>query len=149
MPGSSEDPNGPAPRPNTAKDIQSISKQFDQLDKNRDGVLNQKELQGAQGNRTAAELARLNRSLMFANIDPGNAAWQGLTKEDLNAIGRRVRDGEKVKDIAKDLQEEISADENYDAPNGGQQFNQWVDAQRQRLAPAPAPGAGGGTTRAV
>ncbi len=109
---------------------------FDEVDQNGDEFLDQNELNsagdilqqsaggdlGQNGEQVLQNLANNINSLMFKSIDPGAAAWFGLSKKDLAGL-KNDRDGNQ------ELQE---------TPNPNDRSNQQIGptgrASRERIA---------------
>lgn len=140
QPGGSEQPDdagqpeGPQPQAQ-AEDLQTVIGQFARIDTDQNGVLDDNELQAARNRSDDPEvkqilnaLSRNDEELMFANIDPGNAAWHGLSIHDLRRIEYRLSQGESLRDIKNDLKSEITRERGVEG-----NFRHWVQERRDRV----------------
>jgi hypothetical protein len=118
-----------------ADEVKNLSENFDEIDTNKDGILEDEEMQNAGPDRFKHVLAN-SSSLMFASIDPGAPAWHGLSKADLTAIQSRVYTGQSLSIINVGLINQISAERGI-SPSP-QAFQEYVERERQ-LIPLPPP----------
>ena len=89
----------------------SLQQNFKALDRDQDGILNKKELmkadalfKQAEDKKTLAQVAGLERSLMFASKDSSNSsASLGLSMKDLESVQNRVKGGETLENVAASL----------------------------------------------
>lgn len=89
-----------------------MNQNFEQLDKDHDGFLNADEIKLAgqlSGNTNASDtfinnmnLGPYGKGLIFESIDPGAAAWHGVSKADLKEIVAEQKMGKTLKQIAAD-----------------------------------------------
>ncbi len=87
--------------------IRTLRNQFQSIDKDHDGFLNTAELTFYDQGTNVQNVANLNRELMFANIDPEENAWYGLSRQDLYNLETRLGQGKNLNGIAAELRQQI------------------------------------------
>ncbi len=111
-----------------------IEQQFDSLDKNGNGFLEPDELAqiksqaekkfGAKASSVIDQMISHMNELIFANIDPGKAAWFGLSKKDIQGLGSRTKNGESISSIASSLRQQVANERGVSSDQKG--FDQYV-----------------------
>lgn len=97
--------NPPPPADKSEKDqVTDLKNNFDTIDTNNDGILTSQEIKSFANNKNFSSQLTDPSRLMFANIDAGNAAWWGLSRNDLDSIGGRLNGGENLNGIAQSLE---------------------------------------------
>ncbi|MGE0489218.1 MAG: hypothetical protein AB7S38_08390 [Vulcanimicrobiota bacterium] len=146
-------PQAPQPEPRaqvTAQAVGQISQNFDQIDLNDDGFLSSNEVglraqqlsrDGIQANErdlyeTLTQLDQHNPELMFLSIQSGDAAWFGLSQQDLQGLEHRLEAGQTVDSISQQLQHQVLRDRHVAYGSGtspDEAFRRYVEQQRQRV----------------
>lgn len=131
--------------------LEAIKENFDKLDKDKDGVLSEKELKSSKALSTLEEaldgdtetaknlisgLVSNHRALSItADVEDkdadkalGGAKWGGISKADLSEITDRVADGDSLKDIKKDNLAEYK-NGRYEGKESD--FNKFINKQRK------------------
>ena len=114
----------------------TLKDNFTTLDTDHNGVLDESEIRAAARTYSAQavalnSIANNNRELMFASIDPGNAAWHGLSRQDLDSLSTSFTAGKTSYGLAADLRAKISAERGYPADLIG--FRNKIDQLRRDI----------------
>ena len=131
---------------NQASAARLLSQNFDRIDKNRDGVISGDEInlfRDSQANAPQAtrdalgSLADAVPELMFGTIQSGDAAWFGLSKEDLVTARRQLNSGTSLEEIQRGIQTRILRERNvpYNGrfQSAAEAFRTYVEEQRTRV----------------
>lgn len=112
----------------TTKTIDSLNKNFGDLDKNSNGFLEKDELTAAK-DKLKDDVPEIDKligrmdELMFSNSDGTKEAYFGLSKKDLDAINTKVRSGKTLDQIADSNKESVIKNNNLgDKPDAFQRF---------------------------
>jgi hypothetical protein len=142
---------GPAPTQaegtgNQASAARLLSQNFDRIDKNRDGVISGDEINLFRDSRANApqstrdalgSLADAVPELMFGTIQSGDAAWFGLSKEDLVSARRQLNSGTSLEEIQRNIQTRVIRERNVPyngrSQSAAEAFRTYVEQQRTRV----------------
>ena len=131
---------------NQASAARLLSQNFDRIDKNRDGVISGDEInlfRDSQANAPQAtrdalgSLADAVPELMFGTIQSGDAAWFGLSKEDLVTARRQLNSGTSLEEIQRGIQTRILRERNVPyngrSQSAAEAFRTYVEEQWTRV----------------
>lgn len=140
-------PNGAGGEKDNLKALEDLLINFEQYDKNKNGALDEKEIQANDGNRCTQKgrqnVAGQNDALMFASVDqvadtekgptPQNwaAAWTGMTRQDLTRTIAALKQGKGLGQYSSELRNKIGAERGVDSSPGG--FKAYVQNMQASL----------------